>query len=71
MSVVPEPMRVGSFFMKTASAFNVSGNALHSRFRLLLRFEPIAQKVEPLFSFADVIVRSQMIDDLLLEQLRM
>ena len=34
-------MRVGSFLMKTASAFNQPGEDLHSRFQLLLRCEPI------------------------------
>jgi hypothetical protein len=31
--VLPEPMRVGSFLMKTASTFNQPGEALHSRFQ--------------------------------------
>ena len=33
LNVMPEPMRVGSFLMKTAGAFNQSGEALHSRFQ--------------------------------------
>ena len=47
-------MRVGSFLMKTASAFNQPGEDLHSRFQLLLRCEPIAQKVESFLGLADV-----------------
>ena len=34
LNVLPEPMRVGSFLMKTAETFNESGEALHSRFPL-------------------------------------
>lgn len=47
-------MRVGSFLMTTASTFNQSGEALHSRFQQLLRSEPIAQKVEYFLGLADV-----------------
>ena len=54
MNVQPEPTRVGSFLMKSTRAFNQSGEALQSRFQQLLRSEPIAQKVESLFSFADL-----------------
>ena len=51
---MPEPTRVGAFLMKTAGTFKSLGEALPSRFQPLLRSEPIARKVEPFWSFADV-----------------